>query len=609
MRRFALLLGLTGCLPTFPSYKEDTDATTSAGDDGSASIVDADNDGYTAGVDCDDNDDQVYPGGTEICGGGDENCNGTTDEANATGCTTYHRDDDNDEYGVDGDVQCLCTPATPYTALDNADCDDTNASIHPNAPFVCGTGVFEACDEYAEIAACRWPDASIYEAPRAGGARFEGQETGVGIGSAIAAGASPDGNWVAIGMPPAGTADLGHVMLLPAPISGEYALTRAPLRDGDIVLPGTLGGTDIGSAVGLAYDLTTNATLDLMVLQRAAGDATAENVVVVVPGPFTPDTQLDSGYTITPIFSALTLDRATLLSPGDLNSDGAVDLLLSTNTRNDDSRSGSVIFIDGPVRSDRTVYTVSSSSVVLTDGLPSGFGSRIAYGTSADGAILMSISRPNYNSGRGGILLFSDADFRGMRTTISDAASLNSNEANARCGLGADFVDIDGDGHLELAIGCPGSDGGVGAVYVLDAEPLVDRSDLMVIEDQDASLVLFAAVDEDGFRLGESVVNLHNQDTIDGDELMVTLRSRSGDSKGILSFIHPSLMEGGTTVLRDASTSTYWGEEADDGLGRHVTEAVSLTDDDLPDLVVGVPLRSATAPQGGGLYVVPGTGP
>ena len=144
---------------------------TASGTDPSLS-VDADHDGYTTQVDCDDNNAAVHPGVVEICGDGvDQDCNGA-DEACAacgdaavlsTGCTcgsarqtsgiccgdTWHAggfccgsgwqasdcvscgDGDGDGY-----ADALCG---------GDDCNDAASGVHPGAVDVCGDGVDQDC--------------------------------------------------------------------------------------------------------------------------------------------------------------------------------------------------------------------------------------------------------------------------------------------------------------------------------------------------------------------------------------------------------------------------------------------------------------------------------
>ncbi|AKF03255.1 MopE-related protein [Sandaracinus amylolyticus] len=106
---------------------EDCDATTLAGDEG-----DADDDGevssaccqasalgaLTCGGDCDDTRAGISPGAIEVCNGIDDDCNGLLD----------HPAEDNDGDGH-ADVLCAGTLAS--------DCDDTDPRVYFDAPEIC----------------------------------------------------------------------------------------------------------------------------------------------------------------------------------------------------------------------------------------------------------------------------------------------------------------------------------------------------------------------------------------------------------------------------------------------------------------------------------------
>ena len=150
--------------------------------------TDNDSDGYPEGIDCDDNDPDVYPGADEDCGNGidddcddfiddndidccwdddgdgfkDELCNGTDcDDSDAAVNPAAAEDcDDGIDNDCDGqvdldDANCQCTdydgdgygyPASPFCEHPEMDCNDSNDDINPGQPEIQDNGVDDDCD-------------------------------------------------------------------------------------------------------------------------------------------------------------------------------------------------------------------------------------------------------------------------------------------------------------------------------------------------------------------------------------------------------------------------------------------------------------------------------
>lgn len=114
-------------------------------DDGLKTVIlnksappDNDNDGYHAGIDCNDSDPEIYPGANEICNSLDDDCDGLIDDNDPgiTGQSTWYVDTDNDGDGDANDSVLACNQPIGYVA--NADdCDDENPNIHPGAIETC----------------------------------------------------------------------------------------------------------------------------------------------------------------------------------------------------------------------------------------------------------------------------------------------------------------------------------------------------------------------------------------------------------------------------------------------------------------------------------------
>lgn len=94
-------------------------------DTGGTSYTDADQDGYTSKIDCDDNDASINPGTTEVCDDGiDQDCDGSDEE-----CASE----------VEPDADADGSP-------DDVDCDDADANVYPGAAEVAGDGIDQDCD-------------------------------------------------------------------------------------------------------------------------------------------------------------------------------------------------------------------------------------------------------------------------------------------------------------------------------------------------------------------------------------------------------------------------------------------------------------------------------
>ncbi len=105
-------------------------------DSGPASETDADGDGYSVESDCNDADETVYPGATEVCDGVDNDCDGTADGSDATDAPTWYLDFDGDGYGSADNQRVECLQPAGHVRV-ASDCDDGDDEVFPGGTEVC----------------------------------------------------------------------------------------------------------------------------------------------------------------------------------------------------------------------------------------------------------------------------------------------------------------------------------------------------------------------------------------------------------------------------------------------------------------------------------------
>ena len=108
-----------------------------------ADFIDADDDGVGSELDCDDNNDNIFPGNIETCDGIDNDCDGEIDEGLTV--VTYFEDADGDGFGNGAVMLDSCTEIAGFVT-DNTDCDDNNPDVNPSATELRYNGLDDDCN-------------------------------------------------------------------------------------------------------------------------------------------------------------------------------------------------------------------------------------------------------------------------------------------------------------------------------------------------------------------------------------------------------------------------------------------------------------------------------
>lgn len=280
-----------------------------------------DDEAAAVGGDCDDEDPDAYPDATEVCDEVDNNCDGTADEGLTA---TYYSDIDDDGFG--GLPMVTCRPES-YEITASGDCDDIDDRYYPgsHATEIPGDGTDVNCDGHdacTDLSCDGYPDLIL------GGLTLTGQssqKTTLYQGPSFSTVAH---TWDVDGLRTLATGDFNRdgyldVALPPQRIDADY---RIPTY----VFPG-LWAANFGLGVSIdtaavadswAGDLNGDGADDLVLASSTSLDGQASfGEVLIYYGGVGGLSELD----------ALTLPAqgAWDLEVADLNQDGDLDLAVS----------------------------------------------------------------------------------------------------------------------------------------------------------------------------------------------------------------------------------------------------------------------------------------
>lgn len=520
--------------------------------------------GYAANSDdCDDSNNLIHPDADEICNDSDDNCDGTADNE-PVDADTWYRDSDGDGFGNPDNAQSACKPPA-YHVDNNADCDDDDGDINPDAVEICRDFIDNDCDESAGV--CDLPesmaadDAFLFLFGNDAGDGSELLNTpdlsGDGVGDLVIANHKAGHIWVIVELRTGGLESRGFQVTAP-------------------------DSSALGAAVATG-DSNGDGLPQLAVTDRKNGVAYVSDSLDT-PGSIS--RFMDSAQ---PIFaeSGVT-DMGASIAFGDLYKMGQ-DIIIVGASNKTGGAPGRIYVFEHPAR---PTSADAADARILGETKSDWFGEEIAIADlDSDGIEDLVVGAPRGAGGRGSAYLFTTPPTGDIQAE-SAQHEIGGSSLGQEIGSAIAIHDINSDGYGDFLLGAPGAGGAdgseSGAAFLLYG-PVTKAN----VSDADAKILGSTAL----ARVGEAV---SLGEDIDGNETPDIVISAPGLSQ-VMVFRHDLA---GTVSTNDAD-SVIEGD-ADSRFGTSLV-VYDVEEDGFSDILTGAP-GSEDVDIKGSVYLFRGTG-